>query len=87
MNMIKNLIVGYLALNFFVGVPNVKYGLQLKWPSAALVVLTAPFYSLTWLASPKAAEKIFSPLYWYEDPHYVSTGRELVRRQPDGSWK
>lgn len=84
--MIKNLLLAYLVLHITLGVPNVKYGLQVTWGSAVMVVLTAPFYSATWMVSQRTAERIFTPLYRYEDPHRVSTGSELVYRQPDGSW-
>lgn len=85
--MIKNIIIAYLLIHIALGVPNVKYGLELKWPSAVMLVLTSPYYSALWLINKEAAEKFFTPLYWYEDPHHVYTGRVLVHRQPDGSWQ
>ena len=84
--MIKNLVIVYLVLHVVLGIPNVKYGLQVTWGSAALITLTAPFYSATWMVSARTAERVFTPLYTYEDPHRVSTGSELVYRQPDWSW-
>ena len=85
--MIKQIVVWYLIINLIASVVNTKYANELKWPSAVMVAVTAPFYTVTWLCSPWLAEKVFTPLYSYENPHHVSTGRALVHRQPDGKWQ
>ena len=86
--MIKNFLICRLsgAELFWLALPGVKYGLQLKWPSAALVVLTAPFYSLTWLASPESSrENLFHRCIGTKTRITIYTGRGWCAEQPDGS--
>lgn len=87
MRLIGYVLLGYLIAHVAASAVNAKYALELKWPSAVAVAIVEPFYTVTWLIAPHAAENIFTPLYSYEDPHHVSTGRVLVHRQPDGKWE
>ena len=85
--MIKQILVAYLVIHVIASVVNTKYANEVKWPSALMIAVTSPFYTVTWLCSPRLAETVFTPLYSYEDPHHVSTGRVLVHRMPDGKWE